>query len=184
MPPAQILLVERESGMLVAVVLRRRGFQSPEMEEDLEIILSTHHCMAAGTEVGRGAVACPRSCRVTGRAAAGSSRALAPRLVLRPYGEWGESRLWGLEHSASDMTLPISDDGIFEHLWGANCLLSTAFNVLHALSPLLHVPTLEIGALINPGLLPLQGFPGRKLRHRGVRRLALSGPLVQGGARV
>ena len=104
--------------------------------------------------------------------------------MLRPYGEWGESRLWGLEHSASDMTLPISDDGIFEHLWRANCLMSTAFNFLHVLSPLLHMPTLEIGALINPGLLPLQGFPGRKLRHRGVRRLALSGPLVHGGARV
>lgn len=80
------------------------------------------------------------------------------------------------------MALPISYDGIFEHLRGANCLLSTAFNVLHVLSALLHVPTLEIGPLINPGLLPLQGFPGRKLRHRGVKRLALNGPLVRGGA--
>ena len=119
---------------------------------------------------------------VTGRARDGSGLALAPRLVLRLYGEWGESRLWGLEHSASDMTLPISYDGIFEHLWGANCLLSTAFNVLHVLSPLLHIPTLEIGALISPGLLPFQNFPGRKLRHRGVKRLALRGPLVDGGA--
>lgn len=30
------------------------------MEEDLEIILSTRHCMAVGTEVQREAVACLR----------------------------------------------------------------------------------------------------------------------------
>jgi hypothetical protein len=59
-PPAQILLVERECGTLVAAVLRRRGFQGPEMEEDLEIILSTRHCVAVGIEVQREAVACLR----------------------------------------------------------------------------------------------------------------------------
>ena len=46
--------------MLVAVVLRRRGFQSLEIEGDPEVILSTHHCMVAGTEVRKGAMACPK----------------------------------------------------------------------------------------------------------------------------